>query len=59
MDEVGFIITDITDDGYLKFSPVGGIDARVVADRKVKINDIYGIVIKPIHLLSGDEKIRL
>lgn len=57
MDEVGFIITDITDDGYLKFSPVGGIDARVVADRKVKINDIYGVVgLKPIHLLSGDEK---
>ena len=57
MDEVGFIITDITDDGYLKFSPVGGIDARIVADRKVTINNIDGVIgLKPIHLLSSDEK---
>ena len=57
MDEVGFIITDITDDGYLKFAPVGGIDARIVADRKVTINNINGVIgLKPIHLLSSDEK---
>lgn len=57
MDEVGFIITDITDDGYLKFSPVGGIDARIVADRKVTINNIDGVIgLKPIHLLLSDEK---
>ncbi len=28
MDEVGFIITYITEDGYLKFTTAGGIDAR-------------------------------
>lgn len=57
MDEVGFIITDITDDGYLKFAPVGGIDSKVVADRVVKINDTKGVIgLKPIHLLSNDEK---
>ena len=57
IDEVGFIITDITDDGYLKFAPVGGIDARIVADRKVTINNINGVIgLKPIHLLSSDEK---
>lgn len=57
MDEVGFIITDITDDGYLKFAPVGGIDARIVADRKVTVNDITGVIgLKPVHLLSNDEK---
>ncbi len=57
MDEVGFIITDITDDGYLKFSAVGGIDSKVVCDRVVKINNTVGVIgLKPIHLLSGDEK---
>jgi endoglucanase len=57
MDEVGFIITDITDDGYLKFSPVGGIDSKVVIDRVVNVNGIKGVIgLKPIHLLSDDEK---
>ena len=30
MDEVGLMIHTITDEGYLKFSPVGGIDRRVL-----------------------------
>ncbi len=56
-DEVGFIITDITDDGYLRFAPVGGIDAAVVLGRRVDINGIKGIVgAKAVHLLSDDEK---
>ncbi|MDE5995754.1 MAG: M42 family peptidase, partial [Eubacterium sp.] len=57
MDEVGFIITHITDDGYLKFNPVGGIDPRVVIDRVVQINDIKGVIgAKAVHLLSDEEK---
>lgn len=57
MDEVGFIITDIDNDGYLEFSPVGGIDPRVVADRVLRINNIKGVVgLKPIHLMSDDDK---
>lgn len=57
MDEVGFIITYITDDGYLKFSPVGGIDSRVVIDRVVDVNGTKGVIgAKAVHLLSADEK---
>ena len=57
MDEVGFIITDITDEGYLRFSAVGGIDTKVVIDRVLKVNSINGVVgVKPVHLLSEDEK---
>ncbi len=56
-DEVGFIITDITDDGYLRFAPVGGIDTAVVLGRRVDINGIKGVVgAKAVHLLSDDEK---
>lgn len=57
MDEVGFIITNISDDGYLEFSPVGGINPNVVAGRILDINAIKGVVgLKPIHLQSSDEK---
>lgn len=57
MDEVGFIITHITDDGYLKFSSVGGIDPRAVIDRVVQIGSIKGVIgAKAVHLLSDDEK---
>ena len=30
MDEVGLMVHTITEDGYLKFRPVGGIDRRVL-----------------------------
>lgn len=56
-DEVGFIITNITDDGFLRFAPVGGIEAAVVLGRRVDINGIKGVVgAKAVHLLSDDEK---
>lgn len=37
MDEVGMIVTDITDDGYLKFDTVGGIDARTLYGKPVTV----------------------
>lgn len=59
MDEVGFIITDITSDGYLKFGLVGGIDTKVIVNRVVTVNGIDGVIgLKPVHLLSDDEKIK-
>ncbi len=56
-DEVGFIITDITDDGYLKFAAVGGIDSKVCLDRNITVNGINGVIgLKPVHQLSDAEK---
>lgn len=59
MDEVGFIITYITEEGFLKFSPVGGIDERVVFGRSVTVGDrnIHGVIAsKAIHQLSAQER---
>ncbi|MEG2719852.1 MAG: M42 family peptidase [Oscillospiraceae bacterium] len=59
MDEVGFIVTFITDDGYLKISPVGGMDERVVFGRGVTIGtkNISGVIGgKAVHHLSAEEK---
>lgn len=58
MDEVGFIITYITDDGYLKFDAVGGIDERVVFGRSVVLESgVKGVIgAKAIHQCSSDER---
>jgi len=59
MDEVGFMVTYITERGFLKFDQVGGIDRRVVFGKRVTVgeNSIDGVVgVKPIHLCSEDEK---
>ncbi len=57
MDEVGFIITNITEEGYLKFAAVGGIDTRIIQNSKVMINDkVCGVIgAKPAHM-SKDYK---
>lgn len=59
MDEVGFIINAIDENGYLWFTNVGGIDPRVVLGRAVRVGSegIHGVIgAKPIHLLDADER---
>lgn len=58
MDEVGFMVTDITDDGFLRFGAVGGIDPRVVLGRGVRFaNGTLGVVgTKATHQQSADER---
>lgn len=59
MDEVGLIISAVTDNGYLKFKTVGGIDARVLVGKRVVVgsNNVAGIIsLKAIHLQTKDER---
>lgn len=61
MDEVGFIVTDITSDGFIKFDEVGGIDRRVVLGTNVLIkNKINGVTsVKPVHLCDSEERSKI
>jgi len=55
MDEIGVIITSITDDGFLRFAAAGSIDRRVILGKAVHIgeNKIQGIIgCKAIHLVK-------
>ena len=59
MDEVGFIITNITKDGFLKFNTVGLIDYKVLLGTRVLVgeNNILGVIGSvPVHLLRSEEK---
>lgn len=59
MDETGFIITHIEENGLLRFACVGGIDSRVVVGKSVEVGAerIYGVIgVKAVHLASDDER---
>ncbi len=58
MDEVGVMITEITADGYLKFKPVGGIEAGILVSKPLRIGDgVAGVIgLKAIHLQKPEER---
>ena len=58
MDEVGLIVTRITDEGFCKFDFVGGVDRRVAIGKPVVLGPekIPGVIgLKAIHLVSREE----
>ena len=58
MDEVGLMIHTITDEGYLKFDTVGGIDRRVLLGKPVLVGEekLPGIIgLKAYHLTGREE----
>lgn len=61
MDEVGFMVNEVTDEGYLKFACLGGIDPRVLCGRNVifgnETKKIRGFIAsKAIHLQSAEDR---
>ena len=56
MDEVGFIVTYITEDGFVNVASVGGIDNSALFGKKLTINGQVGVAgAKAIHQCSSDE----
>ena len=60
MDEIGMMVTDIDEHGFLFFTNIGGIDARILLANEVVVHgvrDIPGIIgAKPPHILSAEER---
>lgn len=59
MDEVGFLVRDITEDGMLKLAKAGGIDPRVLIGRRMRVGEqkLPGIIsLKAIHLTTPEER---
>jgi putative aminopeptidase FrvX len=61
LDEVGFMITQIGDKGFLRFQPVGGWWGQVMLAQRVTIvtrkGDVTGIIgSKPPHILSAEAR---
>ena len=59
MDEVGLMVRSVTEDGYLKFVCVGGMDRRVLLGKQVLVGDrqVPGVIgLKAIHMTTAQER---
>jgi endoglucanase len=60
MDEIGFMVHHISDDGFLHFSAVGGNDSSIAAGQRVWVHGrtrLAGIIgTKAMHLQTPDEQ---
>jgi endoglucanase len=64
LDEIGFMVTRITDEGFLKFQTLGGWLSQVMLAHRVNIytrnGPLLGVIgAKPPHLLSPEERKKL
>lgn len=63
MDEIGFIVTHIDEQGFLRFIPLGGFDPKTLTAQRVVVHgkkDVIGVMgSKPIHVMSPAEKERV
>jgi len=63
MDEIGFIVTHIDDNGFLRFHTLGGFDPKTLTAQRVIVHgkkDLVGVMgSKPIHVMSAEERTKL
>ncbi|MFC7069208.1 M42 family metallopeptidase [Halobaculum lipolyticum] len=61
MDEIGFMVKHVTDDGFLKVDALGGWDPRVLRAQRVRVHtqqgDLTGVIGSvPPHTLSKEDR---
>lgn len=60
MDEIGFMVKYIDDEGFLRFNTLGGFDPKTLTAQRVIVHgkkDVIGVMgTKPIHIMTAEEK---
>lgn len=60
MDEIGFIVTHIDNNGFVRFHTLGGFDPKTLTAQRVIIHgkeDVIGVMgTKPIHVMTAEER---
>lgn len=58
-DEIGLMVKSIDENGFIKFTSIGGVDSKILLAQEVVVHgseDIYGVIgAKPPHLLKPEE----
>lgn len=60
-DEIGLMVRYITDEGFVHFAPIGGVDPQLLTGQKVHVHGRNGISLgvigkKAIHLMEAEER---
>lgn len=60
MDEIGFMVNHIDEQGFLRFVPLGGFDPKTLTAQRVIVHgkkDMVGVMgCKPIHVMTAAER---
>src|SRR5262245_19273662 len=60
MDEISFMVTHVDDDGFIRFTPLGGFDAKTLTAQRVVVHgtrDLLGVMgTKPVHIMTAEER---
>lgn len=60
MDEIGFMVTHIDENGFIRFHTLGGFDPKTLTAQRVIVHgkeDLIGVMgSKPIHIMTSEEK---
>ncbi len=61
MDEIGFMVKFIDDNGYIRFTPIGGWFSQIALGQRVILHGrkgrVYGVIgCKPPHLMKNEER---
>lgn len=60
MDEIGFLVSHIDEEGFIRFQTLGGFDPKTLTAQRVIIHgkkDIIGVMgSKPIHVMKPEER---
>lgn len=60
LDELGFMVNHIDDQGFIRLTPLGGYDPKTLSSQRVLIHgtkEIKGVLgTKPVHKMSAEER---
>ena len=60
MDEIGFIVNHVDENGFIRFLPIGGFDPKTLTAQRVTVHgrrDVIGVMgSKPIHIMKTEER---
>ena len=63
MDEIGFIVRHIDDQGFIRILPLGGFDPKTLTAQRVTVHgtkDLPGCMgVKPIHVMTPEERTKM